>query len=88
MVWYMDGFAANHLNDIDLAAAVAAAMQADPHVPADVTVDVSNGIVTLEGEVGTSAERKAAESLAKRFVASVINAITVKPHARADSAGG
>jgi osmotically-inducible protein OsmY len=75
------------LDDIDLAAALSAALHAQRHVPSAVTVDVTDGIVTLEGEVDTRAQREAAESLVRGFnaVGDVINAITVKPNSIASS---
>lgn len=66
------------IDDIDLAAAIAASMEFDGAVPG-VTVDVSEGIVTLEGEVETVAQRDAAESIVRRFeVAGLINTITLR----------
>jgi osmotically-inducible protein OsmY len=75
------------LDDIDLAAALSAALHAQRRVPSAVTVDVTDGIVTLEGEVDTRAQREAAESFVRSFsaVAEVINAITIKPNSVASS---
>jgi osmotically-inducible protein OsmY len=67
------------LDDIELAAAIAASMQLDGETP-DVTVDVSDGVVTLEGTVEHVKQREAVESLVRRFsVRRVINALTLRP---------
>jgi len=57
----------SHLNDIDLAAAIAAALQFTVRVPSTVTVAVSHAIVTLEGTVDTRDQRAAAEAVVRRF---------------------
>lgn len=67
------------IDDIDLAAAIAASMQ---HVSEtlDITVDVSDGVVTLEGTVDHAKQRDDAEALVRRFrVRGVVNAVTLKP---------
>lgn len=75
----MNHDSANPIDDIDLAAAIAASMQLDGDTPAEVTVGVSEGVVTLEGEVETVQQRDAAESIVRRFhVEGVINAITLR----------
>lgn len=68
------------IDDIDLAAALSAALERNPLLPATVLVDVSDGIVTLQGEVDHPKERGEAEAVARRFhgVAGVINAITLR----------
>jgi osmotically-inducible protein OsmY len=74
----MNHDSAHPIDDIDLAAAIAAFMQFDGEPP-EVTIGVSEGIVTLEGEVETIQQRDAAESIVRRFnVAGVINAITLR----------
>lgn len=75
----MNHDAAQHrIDDIDLAAAIAASLQFNGNA-VDVTVNVTDGVVTLEGEVDTPQKRQAAESAARRFhVAGVINALTVR----------
>jgi osmotically-inducible protein OsmY len=67
------------LEDIEIAAAIAAAMldaNADPRI----TLEVSNGVVTLEGEVEDSRERDMAESLVRGFatVSRIVNTVTVQ----------
>lgn len=66
------------IDDIDLAAAIAAALQFEPDVPSTITVDVCRGVVTLLGETETTSQRLAAEAVAYRFegVLDVQNAIT------------
>lgn len=66
------------LSDIDLAAALAARYHAASTAWRHVIVNVSNGIVTLEGEVENAGMRLAAEDLARRFygVVDVVNALT------------
>lgn len=65
------------LNDIDLAAALAAHYHAASTAWRNVIVNVSNGIVTLEGEVENAGRCLAAEDLARRFygVVDVVNAL-------------
>lgn len=65
-------------DDIDLAAAIAAAMQ-DAHLHPGITLSVSNGIVTLEGEVDHPQQSETGLSLVRRFpgVAAVINEVRV-----------
>lgn len=67
-------------DDIDLAAALSAALERNPLLPVTVLVDVSGGTVTLQGEVDRPKEREEAEAVARRFhgVAGVINAITLR----------
>lgn len=70
--------AQHHIDDIDLAAAIAASLQFNGDA-VDVTVDVTDGVVTLEGIVDTPQKREKAESVARRFlVAGVTNAIVVR----------
>ena len=68
------------IDDIELAAVIAAAMQSEGHVPASVTLDVSDAVVTLEGEVETEEQRDAAEFLVRDFkaVAGIINRVTLR----------
>lgn len=68
------------IDDIDLAAAIAAALQFEPDIPCTITVDVCGGLVTLLGETETSAQRLSAETIASRFAASseIKNAITIQ----------
>ena len=74
----MNHDAAHSIDDIDLAAALAGSMQLNGEL-ANITVDVSDGVVTLEGEVDTPQKREAAELVARRFhLTAVINAITVR----------
>ena len=71
--------ASSHMQDIALAASIATAMQLDIRIPCGVTVDVSNGTVTLEGEVDLPRQREAAELLVKRLgVPDVRNNITAR----------
>lgn len=65
------------LDDIDLAAAIAAAL-AHKLRASGITIDVSHGAVTLEGEADTEKQRNAAEMLARRFCSDVTNAVRVK----------
>lgn len=64
------------LDDIDLGASIAAAL-AKLRAPG-ITVDVSHGAVTLEGEADTEKQRNAAELIARRFCSGVSNAVRVK----------
>ncbi len=75
------------IDDIDLAAALAAALHRNPLVPATILVDVADGIVTLEGEVERPKQREEADGLVRRFrgVMCVVNHITLKPEAHADA---
>jgi len=68
------------LDDIALAAAIAAHLQADSRVPADIIVAVSEGVVTLEGCARSRHQRDAAEAVARAFnhaVRRVVNEIMV-----------
>jgi hypothetical protein len=69
------------LADIDLAAAIDATMHFYG-IPSGVTVEVSEAVVKLEGEVDDAHQREAAELVARRFdgVASVVNVIAVRRH--------
>jgi osmotically-inducible protein OsmY len=72
--------------DADLAAAIIHALECDAFVPADrLDVTVSNGWVTLKGEVEWQYEREDAERVIRRLagVVGVTNLITVKPHVAA-----
>ena len=66
------------IDDIDLAAAIAAALQS-ARIPPAVMICVSHAVVTLEGQVDNLKQRKAVESLVRRFdgVAGIVNGITV-----------
>ena len=69
--------------DTDLARAAREALQWDIEVPADgVKITLSNGWVTLEGEVDYGFQKRAAELAIHRLagVKGVSNLITVKPH--------
>jgi osmotically-inducible protein OsmY len=67
------------IDDIELAAAIAASMQLNGETP-DVTVDVTDGVVTLEGMVEHAQQRDAAEDVVRRFrVRGVINTLTLRP---------
>lgn len=68
--------------DPDIAAAAVRALQWDTFMPADqIQVTVSNGWVTLRGEVEWEYERRAAEHAVRRLtgVRGVTNLITVRP---------
>lgn len=65
------------LDDIDLAAAIAAELQRKLRAQG-ITVDVSHGAVTLEGEAETGPQRNAAEIIARRFCPDVTNAVRVR----------
>jgi osmotically-inducible protein OsmY len=70
--------------DADIAAAVARALEWDSIVPADrIHVTVSNGWVTLKGEVEWQYQKEDAERVARRVagVVGVRNLIVVKPRA-------
>lgn len=54
------------IDDIDLAAAIAAILHGRAAL-APVIVDVSEGVVRLEGTVASRADRKAAETVVRRF---------------------
>lgn len=66
------------IDDIDLAAAIASAMHASSN-HSDVSIEVSDGFVTLHGHVLTVEERDAALEIARGFaaVAGVASAIVV-----------
>jgi osmotically-inducible protein OsmY len=71
--------------DADLAAAAIRALQWDAFVPVErITVTVSKGWVTLEGEVDWEFEKEDAERVVRRLtgVRGVTNLITVKPQVR------
>ncbi len=76
----MERDSVEHIDDIDLAAALAATLGRNPLLPATILVDVSGGIVTLQGEVEHPKQREEAEAVARRFhrVAGVINAIALR----------
>jgi len=77
----MDGPSAHHLEDIELAAAISAAMHRDHRIPPDVTVDVSNGVVTLEGHVLNAPQAAAARKLVRHMApgAPIVDALTIRP---------
>ena len=72
----------DHLQDIELAASVAAALNLAGDGRSQITVAVSDSVVTLEGEARCTQEREDAEALVRSFqgVAGVINAITLTPY--------
>lgn len=66
------------LDDIDLAAAIAAELGL--FVPASpIVVGVTHGVVTLEGEAITTERRKTIEALVRQFagVREIVNLVTV-----------
>lgn len=65
------------LDDIDLAASIAAALHGRLRA-SGITVDVSHGRVTLEGEGRSCEQRDAAESIARQFSANVVNAVQIE----------
>jgi osmotically-inducible protein OsmY len=73
----------DYLADIDLAAAIAASVQLHfDRVATDVTVSVSDGIVTLEGYVTDREGREQVELIARRFnVSRIVNDIAVNAEA-------
>jgi len=77
------------LHDVDLAAALTLALQNDSSLPMTILVDVTGGVVTLEGHVRAQRERTEAEALARRFrnVKDVINRIVLNDDAPADLEG-
>ena len=73
--------------DADVAAAVVRALDWDAFIPSDkIQVTVSNGWVTLRGEVEWGFQRADAERVIRRItgVRGVSNLITVKPRAKPD----
>ncbi|HLI95740.1 MAG TPA: BON domain-containing protein [Candidatus Baltobacteraceae bacterium] len=56
----------SEIDDIDLGASIAALLHRRTAL-ASIIVAVAEGVVTLEGEVQTSADRRAAESVVRRF---------------------
>src|SRR6266852_6320356 len=73
---------ASERTDADIAAAAVRTLQSDVFVPADkINVTVSEGIVTLKGEVEWHFQKEDAEKDVRRLtgVKGVINSITVKP---------
>jgi osmotically-inducible protein OsmY len=72
-------------NDSEIAGAVQSALKWDVYTPSSVTAKVQSGAVTLEGQVKWNFEREAAERAVRHLtgVASVFNAITLKPEASA-----
>ncbi|HEV3154734.1 MAG TPA: BON domain-containing protein [Candidatus Baltobacteraceae bacterium] len=64
------------IDDIELAAALAMALHTEPGMPSSILVDVSRGVVTLEGDADVY-QRAAAEQLVRRFIGvkDVVNAI-------------
>ncbi len=75
----MEHHSGDSIDDIDLAAALAAALHSDGLVPASVTIDVTDGVVTLEGQVASAHDREMAEAVACSFsdLLRVVNAITL-----------
>jgi osmotically-inducible protein OsmY len=79
---------ASERTDPDIAAAAARTLQSDVFVPADkIDVTVSQGIVTLKGEVEWQFQKEDAEKDVRRLtgVKGVINLITVKPRLTASA---
>jgi len=72
-------------SDSDIAAATQSALKWDVWVPGTVTAKVSQGMVTLEGNVTWNYQRDAAEHAVRYLagVVSVYNAITLKPQTSA-----
>jgi osmotically-inducible protein OsmY len=73
---------ASERTDADIAAAALRTLQSDVFVPADkINLTVSEGIVTLKGEVEWQFQKEDAEKDVRRLtgVKRVINSITVKP---------
>jgi hypothetical protein len=68
-----------HIDDIDLAAALAAALQRSTTLPSTILVAVSAGVVTLEGAVDNEEQRERAEAVVRRFrgVTSVFNNVAL-----------
>lgn len=65
------------VDDIDLAATIAAALQTTLRA-AGIMVAVSHGVVTLEGEAETERQRALAEKIARRFCSDLTNAVRVR----------
>lgn len=66
------------IDDIELAAAIAASIQFDGHSP-EIIVNVTDGVVTLEGTVRHPQEREEAEAVVRQFdVRGVINTLTFR----------
>jgi osmotically-inducible protein OsmY len=55
------------IDDIDLAAALSAALQHNATLPATILVAVADGVVTLEGAVDSKEQREQAEAVVRRF---------------------
>lgn len=72
-------------NDTEIAAAALQAMKWDVFVPGTVVAEVSNGFVTLRGQVDWHYQRDAAVRAVRNLsgVREVVNAITLKPVAAA-----
>jgi osmotically-inducible protein OsmY len=71
--------------DADIAAAARRALEADADVPVEkIDITVSNGMVTLRGEVDWSYQMKDAERVVRRLtgVRGVVNLLTVRPQLR------
>lgn len=68
----------SRIDDIDLAATITALMHCRSAL-VRVIVAVNDGVVTLEGSVASTADSKAAESIARRFagVRGIENSLTV-----------
>lgn len=73
----MRGEPQSAVDDIELAAAIAVALQCTLHANG-ITVEVSHRVVTLEGEADTEQQRKAAEMLARRFCEDVRSLVRTK----------
>ena len=70
-------------SDSEIARAVQSALTWDVIVPKDVTAEIKNGAVRLEGQVTWNFQREAAEHAVRYLagVVSVFNSVTIKPEA-------
>jgi osmotically-inducible protein OsmY len=68
-----------HIDDVDLAAALAAALERSGSLPSTILVAVSDGVVTLEGAAQNERQREQAEAVVRRFsgVAEVFNNVAL-----------
>jgi osmotically-inducible protein OsmY len=75
----MDHHSGAHIDDIDLAAALASALHRSPLLPATILVAVSDGVVTLEGAAENEKQRVEAEAVVRRFrgVSGVLNNVVL-----------
>ena len=72
-------------SDTDIAEAIQSALKWDVLVPKEVTAKVSNGMVTLEGQVSWHFQSESAERAVRNLtgVISIWNTITIKPQTSA-----